>query len=567
MARQYISYLGSDNNTYTVSGNGLNPSTDAYTQYIGSDSPNNTINAVLISYLRQLAESQQVSDYPLYVASTDDVHYYMKAQYNNGDYEWVPDTIEVSGETVRLAAHDMPKYLTGWLAKNINTNEWDNFNYSSFNSNLYNYFVNDNIDLYGNWDNVNLMRVIVFIPPQSYAIHTPFKYDVSINSPDSYINENGFSSNYLLTENFKSIVDNQDYDNLQPYNFTPVDEYGNGNGCPTKIQGNDYSTYFGVLNNQRQLSITIEDNFDTNFIPMYDYDTSVRYYCYGKNYLVRVLNNYDKSLENNRVYLSHNTDSGHNKWTTTGFSHPNNNDFTLIVPIRRKPAIHITTHPIGAGTSFIYFTNNPDTHYDTFFYMPGDTCHVKTTPSDPSSYTFMGFYHSDGTLITSEGLNMASFIVKFEEKIIAKYQENSPTPPPTPSPIDLNLSMYCYIGLDSGSAGYSINGSALTPFSNMNPITINGVGENDTVVLRANNLTRDENDTIYCMLDSFKQYFGDDRDPSTDETLSGNGEFGVGGNYSVSMTSGQNDGSTITLTNLQPGGSYKIYAFYRPISV
>ena len=375
-----IQYIDSTNAHYTESSNGVYP-TDAYTQYVEE---NGTIYPAFINGAMQLAESN-----PARTLNTVLSHPYAIPQYNalTDEYEWVQETAQISGNTVNIEAADMPNHLVGWQTSG-GTSVTANTLTPALISTLFPGSV-DTCDLYGVWERVNLVRVIVYFPYVSPSIEIDSQYSVNLYADDSY-NPSYASVYYEMSDNYKDIQDTGRVAYKRPNIAEDVPEYGVGDGSPVLTQSG-YS-YYGVKNGDGIQVRVVRDN--GMYIPEWDPET-LEYFCYFVNALTRQMGYMGKV--GTRVQLQISTlANGKYAWTSPG-GYPisqNGNDVTIAVPITRKPFIKVLVTPSGSGHAYI----GSNTAETLRYFMPGDTC----TLTCSSANTFLGWYDQFGNPVNDD---------------------------------------------------------------------------------------------------------------------------------------------------------------------
>ncbi len=563
-----IQYIGGNNNNDYMLTNGSGVNSVPYTQTLAE---NGTIETVTISSLIDLSEPSAPRIYS--DDTSGSAHPYMTTG-TNGLIPYV-----VQGTTV--VANNMPKRLAGWRAKNNNTNLYEDFDYTTLTATeISRYAVNNEIALYGNWVNISLIRVIVFIPYDDEIWGSPVKYDVTLTANTSYIPSH--IPYYNLTTNFQNIVD---YTNPSLKKLTGAYyqyEYGEGSGCPITISNTLYPKYFGVKNSD---FCNIEICHKTGvWIPIYTFETvgegdnlsiTPVYHYYITNALRCDINGYEKdSTMLDFSYSSPYTNANNEKcWSTDISFTPNTGDVTVLIPLTKKPIISTFVTPnISGYYAYIGGDTNvaPENQITSTTIMPGESCTVTTYTSIHGS-TFDGWFLNGphGTFLSNS--QTYTYTLDSARSITKLYAKYSPlVPPQVLNPI-VYVSYYLLFPQGYSDTGFASNqpeqpkysldgGTTWTQLNNTNEVSFS-VTTSQQVILRVPTNGKGNVSSGNYDFNGFLQY-DDTRIPQNDisRKLILNGTFPEGGYYSVTPASVNE--IQITLANLSTDTTYKIYALY-----
>lgn len=364
-----ISYIGSDDNTYVNGQDGNNPLQNACKQ---SGLAQGDVIEYAVLTPRNIVETGLNKLYKIDKTQNQDTHKY----YVYGRNGW-----EVSQDVV---AANIPMYHYGWAMDN-GTLLADG---QTLTSELLEYFTDNNLNLYGRWNSVNLIRVIFYIP--YYHTDQPqisLKYESILGN--SCYNVSQLTQRPILTENYKKIVDygnNLSFTDGNGY----LREFGSGNGCPSLEQGVQRVTYYGVKNDLTTFTLHPVTGYTNNYIPKYNVSqNTVTYVCYVTEHLViEVKDIVDVSVGSSEASLVY--DSGTNSWSCDvqgTYLEDVDVDVTVFVPLVEKPLVTLNITPAQSGTVA-----------GGGYYMPGDTCNLIPTPSQ--GFVFDRF-ESGGLVISS----------------------------------------------------------------------------------------------------------------------------------------------------------------------
>jgi hypothetical protein len=544
-----IMYIGgSHNNDYMATSAGTDP-------YVQNLNEGDTIQDVVMSSNIGLAENTTPK---VMSASDGSVHQYM-----------VPDGERLIPYVVNsnpVVADEMPKHLIGWRAKHNQNNTYDDFNYHTLTAQVVTDYSSSNneITLYGKWEDVSLIRVIVFIPFSSGSQGVRCRYNTEITANRSYVVDPSDSYPHL-SQNYKEIVDYENPEDKQAIDYSATGEYGSGNGCPKIVSSALYPTYFAIKTDDRAILTITQDQ--GNFIPTFemvpdprpDGDYIPLYHYYKTSALRCNVNGCDKNSESGD--FTFNNSNNTNRWTTQVFT--NESDTTIMVPLVMKPTLTVGVLPQGVDGYYAYIGTQltpPQSQTQTGYYMPNDTCSVYTRTS-VSSATFDGWYIDGPGGGFASSNNPYSFKIVRNTHIVAKW--TLPTPPAQPPYVEVS-----YLLVDGNDTSiingsytvqYSIDGGTnWTNLTNTNVVTPTLTG--NSIKLRAPQTGNGNLGNRY-IFGGFRQYFGNLRIPTHDMDLS-TGNFAQGGSYEVEGFTSPYNGYRLNLTGLANGSSYKVYAFY-----
>lgn len=378
-----LSYIGRDNNTYVVDEDGKAPDfADRQSLNIGD-----YIEGYTLSGSRNLAE--QTNELKLLKANTHE--YY------------------INGIAEQTKANNMPLYINRWVTS-------DGYGIEpgvQLTSEIVTTYFNDsNMDLYANWGEPYLIRVIIYTEDNEEISN---KYEVALSSYYSYDN----SEVYKLTDNFKSISDG----NVTP-GYTDGEtlyvECGEGDGCPN---GNGVR-YFAVKNENDidnggngdyvQLIVRQKSGYSYSYIPYFEMDKSATpetpiYKCFVSEGLVREDADPKSSFSAQVMTCSSNGTT----WVVNMDSSSRlcniYSDKTIFVPLIEKPLITLMVSPLGSGTVS-----------GGGYYMPGSQCTITATPQ--SGYAFVNWTETTGVVSTSQSYSF--YIGNMNKTITANFSQS-----------------------------------------------------------------------------------------------------------------------------------------------
>ena len=365
MAELYINGIKSDSKTYTQDVN----DTQAFSQTLlyGDDITDVSLNSV---QQHKLAEQSQNPN-NLYGDGRTfykfEKHYYWKVNESGTVF------IEDKDDVTQISANRMPMRFMGWETQNHGSIPSTLTDDGSFITN--NFDSNHQMTVYGTWETVHMIRVIVYIPDySSYPVCLPCK--VIITPTDSY-DEN---TPYHLTENYKFI---SDYSNNIEFSVDgkPGLEFGVGHASPS----NGIPTYYGVIDDETSVSMELTPDiqsigrFGRNYIPWYEYnprDHTTKYKCYYAPNLVRYVEHPWEQTAYGELTLV--IDNTFQKWSTSIGNIET--DVTIVVPLKRKT--HITVEGYDGDDANLSINKN--------YFRPEET--VTLTATVTAGRTFVGWY-------------------------------------------------------------------------------------------------------------------------------------------------------------------------------
>lgn len=545
---------GSQNNDYVVA------TTSGDVPYIQQLQENSQIFPAVISDEIGLSESETPR---IMMTSPAAAHPY-KSLINGTLVQY---TVIDDGREVDVNAEDMPKHLIGWQAMNNTTLQYDDFEFQNLTPQAITDYCtqNNEIALYGKWEDVSMIRVIIFLPFASGSQEIKCKYTSAITTGNSY-NENPTNAFYRLSDNYKQVVDYNNPSHKRAIEYSYRMEFGEGAGCPSDVDATKYPTYFSVKTGD---AINFEACMITGaYIPHYEMVTDTlspsenipQYHYFTTQALRCNLNGWEKETPKNFTLPRANTEN-HLCWT----SQENisvNNDTTIVVPLVCKPILSVDVVPENTVGIYAYIGNtlipNIDNQIKTGYYLPNETCNVFTHSTLPGA-TFEGWYSNTG--LVSTNMNY-TFKIGYNTHLVAKWTIEAPVTQPY---VELS---YLLVGADDTSmhngtatAQYCHNGTTWTDLQNTSIIGFRHT-TNDNVELRCP-ITGSGNLGTPFRFAGFREYFGNTRNPNEDTNLS-EGFFSQGGSYTTLGITQPYIGYKLIMSNMENNASYKVYAVYIP---
>lgn len=476
-----LTHMGSDNNLYTTTEGGSTADVKALSvgDYLGLTSMGNRAVIDTTNYKLYATESQAITN---------------SRFGNNSGYVTIPQNI--------------PMGFYRWVYYRNNTltplNEDTNLTQEFAES-----FPNGNLDVYGQWDSLLLIRVIIM----SETVSSGVQCTVTLNS-GSYTQHQGLD--YPLPSAYKNITE-VNGNNLVD-TTTCFGEFGTGDGSPV----NGKVSYYAIFDSDF-LEMTLS-NITQGYTPFYTVSGStISYKALAFDYLTRV---YSKNYMNPTYFIPLVRNSQNGNYTLENDWYDElDTDLTIIVPMVEYPIVYAQAYPSGYGTVNID-NSTPAISQKSVF--PGTSCTLTATASS-SSYHFVN-WTKDGVVVST---NATCTITAYYTTICVANFETYP---------GLWYSYYDPSGvLPAGFVSHTnASGGDNVVCSSTPNVNYYAPGTVRRFRATASGLPSG------CVFLGWRRYTGDTRNPSTDEVLN-----------ETSSTS-TNSFYEYTTTN----SDFKIYAYY-----